>query len=58
MAQALLVEGREQEEEWGVVRGEGEGLVETALGQAPAGSVCVLAVGQGPLTRQVIPVMI
>jgi hypothetical protein len=59
MAQALLGRDREQEEEWGVVWGEGwEGWVETALGRAPAGIVCVLAVGQGFLTKQVLPAMI
>ncbi len=38
--------------------GLGAGWVETALGQAPAGIVFVLAVGQGFLTKQVLPVMI
>lgn len=47
MAQALLAKGREQEEEWGVVREEEwEGWVETALGQGPVGIVCALIVGQ------------
>ena len=56
MAQALLAKGRAQEEEWGVVREKGwEGWVETVLGQAPAGIVFVLAVGQGFLTKRVLP---
>jgi hypothetical protein len=52
MAQALLAKGQEREGEWGVVKEKGwEGWVETVLGQALAGIVCVLAVGQGFLTK-------
>jgi len=59
MAQALLAKGREQEEEWGVVRErEWEGWVETVRGQVPVGVVCALIVGQGFLTKQVLPAMI
>jgi hypothetical protein len=43
---------REQAGDWDVA---GVGWEETALAQVPVGIACVLAVGQGFLTRQVFP---
>jgi len=54
MAHILPVKDRGQEEDvvWGEEWG---GWEETAPGQVPVGIVCVLAVGQGFLTKPVLP---
>jgi len=56
MAQVLMVKVQEPEEGWGEALGKAwEERVEAALGQVPVEIVCVLVVGQGFLTRLVVP---
>ena len=56
MAQGLLVRGREQVEEWGLVGEEvWEEWEEISLGQAPAEIVFAPVAGQRFLTRQAFP---